>query len=232
MKRSVACGWLCSERLAPRLKLQQEYRQQSKCCYDDIQYIGNDVLPGGRLRVAENAYPNLPGIAPMEKSWLSPKAARRGTIEKGFGIFALTRLLPDETIARWAGRTLTEIELDSAPEDCHRNCVQIGINEYLVPTDLTDGDYVNHCCDPNAGLSGDRELVALRIIESGEEISYDYAMTDTSNYDQFICLCGSTVCRGTITGADWRLPTLRERYRGYFSSYVIQLIEVEDTANG
>jgi hypothetical protein len=57
-------------------------------------------------------------------------------------------------------------------------------------------------------------------------------MTDTSNYDQFICLCGSTVCRGTITGADWRLPTLRERYRGYFSSYVIQLIEVEDTANG
>jgi hypothetical protein len=69
----------------------------------------------------------------MGKSWLSPKAVRRGTVEKGFGIFALTGLLADETIARWAGRTLAENELDFAPEDCHRNCVQIGIDEYLIP---------------------------------------------------------------------------------------------------
>jgi hypothetical protein len=163
----------------------------------------------------------------MDKSWLSPKAERRGSPEKGFGIFALNRILPDEIIARWAGRVLLEGELDTAPEDCHRNCVQIGVDEYLVPTDLTEGDYVNHCCDSNAGLKGDRELVALRIIEPGEEITYDYAMTDTSTYDQFICLCGSPLCRGEITGTDWRLPEIRERYRGYFSSYVLRLIESE-----
>jgi hypothetical protein len=32
--------------------------------------------------------------------------------------------------------------------------------------------------------------------------------------------CGSPLCRRLITGADWRLPTLQERYCGHFSPFI------------
>jgi hypothetical protein len=95
------------------------------------------------------------------------------------------------------------------------------------PFSLTDADYVNHSCEPNAGLQGAATLVAMRDIEPGEEITYDYAMTDTSAYDQFTCRCGANNCRSGITGDDWRNPELRSRYRGYFSSYLEDLIREE-----
>ena len=46
-------------------------------------------------------------------------------------------------------------------------------------------DWVNHSCEPNCGLSGQIALVALRRLEPGEEVCFDYAMSDGSPYDQF-----------------------------------------------
>ncbi len=60
----------------------------------------------------------------------------------------------------------------------------------------------------------------MRDIEPGEEICFDYAMTDSYPYDEFDCQCRSPMCRGRITANDWRLPDLQEHYRGYFSSYL------------
>lgn len=104
---------------------------------------------------------------------------------------------------------------------------RLHLTVFLVPIELTDEDFVNHSCQPNAGIQGDRTLIALRNLEPGEEITYDYAMTDTSSYDEFECLCGSYECRGRITGVDWQLPEIRQRYQGYFSSYVEKLISNE-----
>ena len=46
-------------------------------------------------------------------------------------------------------------------------------------------DFVNHSCDPNCGIVGAVLLVARRAIEAGEEICFDYAMTDSDDYDEF-----------------------------------------------
>lgn len=60
----------------------------------------------------------------------------------------------------------------------------------------------------------------MRPVAAGEELCFDYAMSDTDPYDEFACACGAATCRGTVTGNDWRLPALQERYSGFFSGYI------------
>jgi hypothetical protein len=65
----------------------------------------------------------------------------------------------------------------------------------------------------------------MRDIGPGEEITFDYAMSDGSGYDEFACACGAATCRGRVTGEDWRLPALWRRYEGYFSPYLQRRID-------
>ena len=68
--------------------------------------------------------------------------------------------------------------------------------------------------------------MALREIKAGEELMFDYAMTDGGPYDEFECYCGSSNCRKKITGADWKLPELWDIYEGYFSPYLARRIKI------
>jgi SET domain-containing protein len=156
---------------------------------------------------------------------LTPKAASRITPDRGEGLFALETIAAGETIVEWTGRVCTLAQWRRAPRRIRQNSVQIGEDAYLVPDTLAPGDHVNHCCEPNAGLRGDRTVVAMRDIAAGEEVTYDYAMSDGSAYDEFECRCGAPACRGRITGDDWRRPELQARYRGWFSPYLAERIE-------
>jgi len=162
----------------------------------------------------------------MYSSYLSP-----GLIEqqaggaKGIGTFATRSFNKGDILAAFGGDVMTYSELSGCSPERKSNCVQISKYLYLVPTRVGPGDHINHSCTPNAGIHGHLLLVAMRDIRPDEEICYDYAMTDTSDYDEFTCLCNSPQCRGTITGNDWKLPQLQERYKGYFSSYVASLLD-------
>ncbi|MEP7113290.1 MAG: SET domain-containing protein-lysine N-methyltransferase, partial [Ilumatobacteraceae bacterium] len=85
-------------------------------------------------------------------------------------------------------------------------------------------DFINHSCDPNCVLNGSVLLIASRDIAVGEELSYDYATSDGSDYDEFECACGTSLCRGKVSGHDWMLPELQLRYRGSFSPYLAKRI--------
>jgi len=65
----------------------------------------------------------------------------------------------------------------------------------------------------------------MRNIKPGEEITYDYAMTDSDPDDYFKCNCGAKNCRRIITGKDWKSPSLQKKYRGYFSFYIQEKIK-------
>jgi hypothetical protein len=143
----------------------------------------------------------------------------------GHGIFAVRTIAPDELIAAWGGTVVTEAQFVTLPPDLTILSLQIEEGLYLVPERLGPGDYVNHSCAPNAGLSGSSNLVAMRAIEPGEEICFDYAMSDVNDYDNFDCGCGAPTCRGQVTGGDWRSPDLWARYAGYFSPYIQRRID-------
>ena len=83
---------------------------------------------------------------------------------------------------------------------------------------------LNHSCEPNCGLVGQTLLVAMRDIAPGEEMCFDYAMCDASDYDEFRCLCEAPTCREVVTGSDWRDPDLRTKYHGWFSPYIARRI--------
>jgi uncharacterized protein len=65
----------------------------------------------------------------------------------------------------------------------------------------------------------------MRDIKPGEEVCFDYAMSDTTPYDEFECGCGSLNCRGHVGGNDWQKPELQKRYAGYFSPHVQRRID-------
>ena len=88
--------------------------------------------------------------------------------------------------------------------------------------------FINHSCAPNLGIRGQIVYVALRDIAAGEELTYDWAMEENS-MERTKCRCGERLCRGVITGRDWRIPRLQRRYRGYFSEYLAAKIRAART---
>lgn len=64
---------------------------------------------------------------------------------------------------------------------------------------------INHSCEPNSEAIQDGKRVylqALRDIEVGEEITFDYGF-DVDCYEDHPCRCGSPKCIGYIVGRDY-----------------------------
>lgn len=159
-------------------------------------------------------------------SWINPKLEVRDTRKCGRGVFATQGLEKGERILFLGGAIVpvTEEQGDYG--------VQISEDLVLVaPTtmDISNADYVNHSCDPNAGFQGQIVLVALRKINSDEEITFDYAMCLHSAHGmpryEMKCSCGKQNCRKVITEDDWMNPVLQKRYDGYFQWYLQDKID-------
>ena len=157
----------------------------------------------------------------MNTQWLTSKAAARSTDNRGDGAFAIAPIARGETVAVFGGFPVSRAQLETLPEERKRRSIQIDSDLFLVSGETREpGDMVNHSCDPSCGMRGDIVVVAMRDIAVGEELTYDYAMSDASDYDEFPCGCGAAGCRGMIRGSDWRDPGLTARYSGFFTSYV------------
>jgi hypothetical protein len=159
-------------------------------------------------------------------SYLSTKLEGRTRPNAGDkGVFARHLVRAGELIAVWGGEVMTGQELARLDPVVRRMSIQVEEDLYLVSGREGPADWVNHSCDPNAGLIGQIALVAIRDIAPGEEVCYDYAMSDGSPYDEFECSCGGPNCRRRVTGDDWRRPDLWKRYAGYFSPYLQRRID-------
>jgi hypothetical protein len=169
-------------------------------------------------------------VSEQTKSYLSPKLDYLLLPQKGFfGVFARDTIQAGELLVMWVGELVGTDRLGDLPPVLRSRSVQVEDDLFLVPTQTEPADYINHSCEPNALLSGQIALVARRDIAPGEEICYDYAMTDGSPYDEFPCSCGADSCRGHITGSDWQRPDLQARYRGHFSPYLQRRIDQQQT---
>ena len=97
-------------------------------------------------------------------------------------------------------------------------------SDYIAPRTAAEVEAnilcLNHSCRPNVGVRVQITFVAMRDIPAGLELTIDYAMTDGDPTERMECSCGAPECRKVITGNDWRLPALQQRYAGYFSRYL------------
>lgn len=159
-------------------------------------------------------------------SYLMPALAGCKVAGKGgHRVVAVRSIAVGSLLAVMGGEAIDGDTLAQFSPERIRRTIQVEEDLYLWSSQDGPADWINHSCDPNAGLRGQVAMVAMRPINAGEEVCFDYAMCDGTPYDEFECSCGSALCRGQVTGEDWRRPDLWERYRGYFSPYLQARIE-------
>jgi len=152
---------------------------------------------------------------------LSPLAVARSAGTKGTGVFAACAIPAGTTVAAFGGYAVERRELERLDPGVRAHAIQIDDDLFLAGLPpYAPADHVNHSCDPNCGIVGSCLLVTMRDVAAGEELCFDYAMSDTDPYDEFECSCGTQRCRGRVTADDWRRPELQQRYLGYFSAYI------------
>jgi hypothetical protein len=165
-------------------------------------------------------------MSKQPSSYLSSKLEGRPKANgSGNGIYSLEPIKKGELVAVFGGVVYEWDAFIHLPDRERSLCIQVEDRLFLVPRPIGEGDYVNHSCNPNAGLSGQIGLVAMRDIKIGEEVCFDYAMSDTMPYDEFNCGCGSLNCRGLVGGNDWQKPVLQKRYAGFFAPHVQRKID-------
>jgi hypothetical protein len=105
--------------------------------------------------------------------------------------------------------------------------VQVAPNFWIGPKsfDQLDGaEFFNHSCSPSCGIKGQILIVAMRDVEAGEELTFDYGMTEIQDMEME-CHCGSPECRRIINGDSWKDPNFQKKYKGYLSWNVEQKIK-------
>ena len=158
-------------------------------------------------------------------SWHNPKTERRKATY-GCGLFAIEPIAKGELLTVWGGIIISTDELHEQPEIVQDRAIQVEIDHHLCSALIDDdADCVNHSCNPNAGLQGQITLIAMRNIAADEEICFDYAMSDGHPSFYMACACGQPDCRKAVTGNDWKLLNLQEKYRGHFSPYIQRQID-------
>lgn len=164
----------------------------------------------------------------LRLSYLSPKTAVRESPIHGRGLFATARIDKDEIVAVKGGHIVDrEAVREKITPQLGPVEIQIDDDLFIAPVTPEERElsmlYSNHSCDPNVGLRGEITFVAMREIQSGEEITHDWAMTDNDNYS-IECHCCAANCRKILTGKDWQRPELQRKYAGYFSIYLAKKI--------
>jgi uncharacterized protein len=133
----------------------------------------------------------------LDYNWLTPKAQMRQTPGKGSGSFAITKINKGEVVASFGGFVVDEAELKNHSEDRVARSLQLDENTYLLSGSKPEpGDMLNHSCEPNCGAYGTSSVISLSEIAIGEELTFDYAMTDSSEYDQFDVPVASPIAEG------------------------------------
>jgi D-alanine-D-alanine ligase len=147
--------------------------------------------------------------------------AMRGNGIAGYGIFATTDIAEGEIAFRGEERphrivTARHVQATWSADD------QLTFRRYGYPIGdevyaLWDADPImwapqNHSCEPNSAFVG-LDVVAVRAIASGEEITLDYAEVMNEESDPFACICGAPSCRGLVTGRPGNSVAARESAR-------------------
>jgi hypothetical protein len=164
----------------------------------------------------------------LQHSWLDPRIEIRRSEIHGKGSFTRSLVRVGETLIVWGGQLFTTDEVVAQrvkPDTAAAISEKLVLGSPLLAPDAAD-QYLNHSCDPNLWMQDEVTLVARRDIHPNEELTADYALWewDEAWIAAWKCNCGSTACRGTITGMDWKLPTLQERYRERFSPFINERI--------
>jgi hypothetical protein len=145
-----------------------------------------------------------------------PFEVRKSPIQ-GLGGFATRRIAKGARIVEYVGERISDEQANERYDDEKMNRHHTFLFSLGNGTSIDAGvngneaRFINHSCAPNCEAinDGDRIFIeALRDIEPGEELFYDYAYERGGDPDAdedreeiarfYVCKCGAPTCRGTI----------------------------------
>ena len=135
----------------------------------------------------------------------------------GEGIILNKNIRKDEFIFKLEGKTIVN------PPGSWRtgpNWFQVGYVEWIIPKPGSPGRYLNHSCSPTAGVKGKNTIVAMKPSKKGEEITIDYALSETYPLWHMVCECKSKNCRKVIKPYQDLSQQRKDKYRDYTSKYI------------
>lgn len=138
---------------------------------------------------------------------------RRSKIQ-GRGVFAGEPIGEGTRIIEYTGARISHAEADHDADDDdpkrrHHTFLFAVDDEVVIDGNVggSDARFINHSCDPNCEIVIARRRVyicALRDIDAGEELLYDYWYITDESYTLddlkriYPCRCGAEICRGTL----------------------------------
>lgn len=134
--------------------------------------------------------------------------ALKGNAIAGYGIYANRKISAGEMIFKGeekAQRIVTRQFVEAnwnekQKEDFARYAYPISNNIFILwDENAAEWAPQNHSCNANTAYAG-LNVVALKNIETGEELTLDYANFLNGDAQGFNCTCNSENCRGFITG--------------------------------
>ena len=166
-----------------------------------------------------------------KNSWLSPKVELRESPLHGRGTFAKEFIANGQVVEiwgeHWQGRRTVEYTDDrSAAEDAKKRglaVMQWDTSLFSIENrGADDGYFLNHSCDSSLWLEDPFTLTARRDIQPDDELTIDYALFEADERLIVLsnCACRTASCRNTVTGRDWQLREVQERYARHFSPLI------------
>lgn len=149
-----------------------------------------------------------------------------GKSKNGVGVFANKVFKKGENLFEFKGNIFSYAQLPFPYEKVKDHYVQIDKNSYMGPSGWID-DFVNHSCNPNAGLKIENRkatLVSIKNIKTGQEITWDYSTTMDEDDWEIDCTCGSKNCRKRITDFKYLPKEVRRKYVriGVVPQYILE----------
>ena len=129
----------------------------------------------------------------------------------GKGVYAKKRIRKGGAIIEYTGERISEDDANERYHDTPSTYLFM-VDDDVFIDGLSGGNearFINHSCKPNciAYLEDDNCVVihALKNIQPGVELTYDYQLTDESPAPEatptdYTCRCGTQVCKGTMMG--------------------------------
>jgi hypothetical protein len=146
-------------------------------------------------------------------------------------VFARVGLPADHLVLVKGGHVMTRSERDALAQTLGPAEIQIAEDLFIGPTTPSERAhsmmYLNHACQPNLGVRGEIAFHTMAAVAADTELTLDYATADDDTWEM-ACACGSTACRGHVSGQDWRRPELQRRYQGWFAAYLHRKIAAAD----
>lgn len=120
----------------------------------------------------------------------------KDSLIEGKGLFAERDFKQGEVLCLFQGQEISDEYADALYQKGFDYILQVSKRTFLILKGQEK--FINHSCSPNgAFLNKSAELVALRDIKKGEEITFDYSANEGTEFE-FLCQCQSPNCRKVI----------------------------------